>query len=148
MYVLLVVSTTMNRKLSGSSFLGAGLNLCVYMYIFSDPVLEQNICSPLLFVERMSKYASFLLKKQNKTILLTPLSQQIIFLNSIISSPCPSSIYTVLMEVVLYLLLNNSPIAVWFVMPAEQFLAHLIPFLNPIFMVLFAVSTHLLPLVP
>ena len=65
MYVLLVVSTTMNHKLSGSSLLGAGLNLYVYMYVFSDPVLEQNICSTLLLVERMSKYASLLLKKKN-----------------------------------------------------------------------------------
>lgn len=80
------------------------------MHIFSDSVMEENICSTLLFLERIIKYAPLLYQKafiidafKPTDFFKTPSSAALVL---------PNSVYMVLMEGILHLLWNNSRTAV------------------------------------
>ena len=95
---------------------------------FSDPVSEQNICSTL-FVGWVNKYAFVLLKTKQNSSLLTPLSHQIIFKTPWLAALVTAQSVWSWWRWCFRFLLNNPWVAVWFVVPAEQYHAILNPLL-------------------
>ena len=103
-------------------------HLYVYVCNFSDPVLEQSICSTL-FVGWMNKYAFILLKTKQDSLLLTPLSHQIIFKTPWLAALVTAQSVWSRWRWWFRFLLNNPRVPVWFVVPAEQYHAILNPLL-------------------